>query len=181
MSTLLLEKPAVFYNAAGRGRNTPKRFTGAAVGRVCLVFATVQLFEDIFELCEDASCQFPLPERDQESVRRLHRNVQEFVAGAEITDILLRQRNTFGQQSSSGGHFKVEAVLQLIPGLVTRSVPAVTVNTWSRKPHFEAPECGQVELRWQQTMQGHAIATACLAEMMNRGPLPWQRQGKQDG
>ena len=181
MSALLLENSRFFHGSEGWIRNTPKRFTGAAVGRVRLVLATVQLFDDVFELCEDASRQFPLPERDQESVRELHRDVHEFVVEAEITEIVLRQWNAYGRQAGSGAHFKVEAALQLIPGLLTRPVPAMTVNTWRRKPHFEAPGSGPVEFRWEQTMQEHAIATACLSEMMSRGPLPWQRQSKQKG
>jgi hypothetical protein len=77
------------------------------------------------------------------------------------------------------GAVREGGMLQLIPGLVTRLVPVLTVNTWRRKPHFEVRNCGPVKFGWAQTMQDHAIATACLAEMMSRGPLPWQ--SKQDG
>lgn len=181
MSALLLDEPRSIFGSAELIDTAPRRFTSAAIGRVNLVIATVQLVNDEFLLVEDACRQYPLPGRDQIAFRDLHRQIEMLTAEAGICDILLRQMNANGPEQGSGDHFKMEALLQLIPGLVTRHISSQTVNTWRRKPHFPPPEPPACELRWEYTMQEHAVATACLAEMMTRGPLPWQPRSKNHG
>lgn len=175
MSAVLAERPA--DTSTGENRKPPSSkelaldgarramYTGAAIRSDTLVIATVRGCSlEGFELCLDKSAQIELEDRDQEALHFFKEDLATFIEEAGITRLLLRGPPKSGQ-FRTGLAFKVEAVLQLIPGLEVEVVHFNRVDSWSRSSAGVAPAPISGLVRWEEEAHRSAIATACFGEM----------------
>jgi hypothetical protein len=175
MSADLMEPPA--DTSTGDIRKPPSRkelaleearralYTGAAIRSDTLVIATVKGCSlDGFELCLDKSAQIELEDRDQEALHFFKEDLETFIREAGITRLLLRGPPKTGK-FRTGLAFKVEAVLQLVPGLEVEVVHFNRVDSWSRSSSGVAPAPISGLVRWEEEAHRSAIATACFGEM----------------
>ena len=175
MSADLAERPV--ETASGEIRKPPTSkelalekarramYTGAAIRSDTLVVATVKGCSlEGFELCLDKSAQIELEDRDQQALHDFKEDLESFINEAGITRLLLRGPPKSGK-FTTGLAFKVEAVLQLVPGLQVEVVHFNRVDTWRRHSKGVAPEPIAGLVHWEREAHESAIATACFGEM----------------
>ena len=147
------------------GTRPANRYSGAVIGRDHLVIATVEgSAQSGFELLLSHSAQIELDERDQESLCYFKEDLETFLADAGLSRVLLKELPKTGQYRTGLG-FKIEAALQLAPGIEVGLIHFNSVEKWIRHSAGISPEpVGHLQL-WEQKLHKHAIATACLSEV----------------
>jgi hypothetical protein len=175
MSADLMEPPV--DTSTGDIRKPPSRkelaleearrafYTGAAIRSDTLVIATVKgCSMEGFELSLEKSAQIELEDRDQEALHFFKEDLESFIQESGITRLLLRGPPKTGK-FRTGLAFKVEAVLQLVPGLEVEVVHFNRVDSWLRSSGGVAPAPIAGLVRWEEEAHRSAIATACFGEM----------------
>jgi hypothetical protein len=117
-----------------------------------------------FALCLEKSAQIELEDRDQQALHHFKEDLESFIKETGINRLLLRGPPKSGK-FRSGLAFKVEAVLQLVPGLQVEVVHFNRVDSWSRGAAGLMPEPIAGLVRWEEEAHRSAIATACFGEM----------------
>jgi hypothetical protein len=140
------------------------QYSGASIRSDHLVIATVQGGASCgFELCIERSAQIELEDRDGESLHQFRSDVEAFIREARIARLILRALPKTGKFRTGLG-LKIEAVLQLIPGLQVDLVHFNVIDSWRRYSSEILPKPIAGLVHWEEEAHRYAIAAGCWAE-----------------
>jgi hypothetical protein len=142
------------------------RCTGVRISNQKLVIATVERHANAaLELRPDACAVLELGGRAQDDLLSLFADVASFVKKSGIESLVVKGSPVQGTHRWSGLGFKIEAVLQLLPRLWVKVVPAVTITSWAQRVEPELPKPNGAELGYAiSKLQADAICTAAWGE-----------------
>jgi hypothetical protein len=156
-------------------------YSGASIRSDHLVIATVQGGASCgFELCVERSAQIELEDRDAESLHQFRSDVEAFIHDAGIVRVVVRALPKTGKFRTGLG-LKIEAVLQLIPGLQIDLVHFNVIDTWRRYSSELAPKPIAGLVHWEEEAHRYAIAAACWAETQDAKNTVPGKPGVGDG
>lgn len=157
-------QPSTTKDAAREAARTA-RYTGASIASDHIAIATVEGGASHgFKLCLAKSCQIELEDRDQDAARGFLDDVRGFFQDSGIQHVLLRELATTGPHRTKLG-LKLEALLQLVPGVRVEFVHSNTIIAWKRHSRDLAPLPVEGLAIWETEMHNWAIAAACIGEM----------------
>lgn len=136
----------------------------AVIAKPRLVLATVQHPRNA--LCrfdEDRSRMFELPDRSARSITGLVSALSRFVQSRQISQVFLRSSSERGKYPGHALNFKIEAALQMVPGLQVTFVSSQSVGAWVRREHPAVPEGDRGLGAIWTDKQRQAIETALFA------------------
>lgn len=108
--------------------------TAAVITKPKLLLATVE--HPAHARCrfdEQRSRIFELPDRSARSIQGLANAVARFVADQRITQVFLRSQSERGKYPGHPLNFKIEAALQMAPGLQVTFVNQQGIGAWVRR------------------------------------------------
>lgn len=108
--------------------------TAAVITKPKLLLATVE--HPAHARCrfdEQRSRIFELPDRSARSIQGLANAVARFVADQRITQVFLRSQSERGKFPGHPLNFKIEAALQMAPGLQVTFVNQQGIGAWVRR------------------------------------------------
>ena len=142
--------------------------TAAAPSKDLLSIVTLSWNGSHFYLLPSRTTFIELPSDDQAGVQELARELWDFFASRNVSELLVRRGPTAGPHQASAGSTKFEAVLQLLP-LTCAHVHVQKVVGWVCKENWLLP-LPQSDLRaraknlQQQAIQTAAFGLACVLE-----------------
>lgn len=112
-----------------------KVFVSAAViTKPMLVLATVEHPAlDRCRLDENRSRRFELIDRSARSMKGLVEAMTRFIHGWQIGEVFLRSHSERGKYPGHPVNFKIEAALQMVPGLTVTFVNTHSIAAWVRR------------------------------------------------
>lgn len=122
-------------------KRVARRYSGVRISNQKLVIATIERAgSGELRLAPEHSQVFQLAGREQGDLHELFREVLAFVRSKRINSITIRAAPPRGTHRGSGLGFKIEALLQFLPYVSVRTVPAMTVTCWNQRTDPRLPE-----------------------------------------
>jgi hypothetical protein len=119
----------------------PVAWTGAATGTAGLALASVRAEDGWFELDASRSALFVLEDdQDQASLKQVFEEVAQFTIDRGIRELVLRVSFRGGTYATSRKARRLEAALELLPGVVVHWVNSQSLGPWSERLAHELPE-----------------------------------------
>lgn len=145
--------------------------TAAIISQPALVLATI---EDPLltrrRLVEKRSRMFELIDRSKLSIMALSNELTRFVQKQGIDEIFLRSHSEKGKYPGKPFNFKIEAALQLVPGLQVTFVNTQSVSAWVQRENPAVPEGDHgLRARWFER-QRQAIEAALFVAHNHANP-----------
>lgn len=149
-----------------KGCLEPLTVTAGIISAPRIVMATLRCLPGRQpRLVEQASCSFELSDRSAGAVLRLSKELGKFVRQRKVSEVYLRAHSERGKFAGHATNFKIEAVLQLVPGLHVTFVNTSSVGAWVKREDPRLPEpCQGQGGRWLEK-QRLAIEAAMFVAM----------------
>lgn len=145
------------------------RWTGAAAGSSSLVIVSLERVDHGFMIAPSMSARFVLQDSSQASLRHVFHELEEFTSQTGISELVLRKCQRGGKYAGGHDARRLEAALELVPGILVRSVNNHSLTGWSRIHSHEMPDAAPHLTLQEKPVCAGAIAAARLASGLHVG------------
>jgi hypothetical protein len=152
------------HNQVDRQGRRCTAVTAAVASGNLLAIATVETYGAGLRLRPNSAVFFELEGREQTETVRVLSNLERHLRSARIRRILLRTAPETGPYSAKGAVYRLETILQLVPGLAIDVVHTQKVGGWIRNKGIALPDAEVIGAKYVSA-QRSAIQTAVF------GPL----------
>lgn len=115
-------------------RKAPKVITAGVISKPKLVLVTMRFpARGLPQVDVTRSSTFELEDRSARAVQNFSRQAKSFVGKQQISQVYLRTKSERGEYVGHAWNFKMEAVLQLVPGLELTFVNTNSIGAWIRR------------------------------------------------
>jgi hypothetical protein len=146
-------------------------YCGAAASFAGMALISIARARDRYVIVPGKSAHFVLPDAGQEALRRLYSDVAGFVSEAGITEVVFRVGAVAGPKSSGHTVARMQAALELVPGLAVNRVHYLSLRPFADLHRNELPEPYPTVPRPVADVHRHAISAARLSRAILEGDL----------
>lgn len=145
-------------------QSATKAWTGAAAGACGLAVVSLLARDGDFSLDARRSALFVLADdQDQASLRQVFEELEQFATDCGITEVVMRVSLRGGTYATSRKARRIEAALELLPGVAVHWVNNQSLEPWSERRSHELPGLPSDITGKERSLLAAAMSAARLA------------------
>lgn len=155
-----------------REQSSPARgWTGGAAGASGLVLITLVRSEGRLTIDPARSAHFVIRDESQHALRQVFGELEEFVSGCGINEMVLRRAQPSGPDAAGWKARRIETAVELLPGFAVHSANNQSLSRWSKVHADKIPPLKLDPPRHDRRLYEGAVAAARVAFGMDAGEM----------